>query len=59
MNAREGMQRLRDERRAYNLCSGCGAKLEKEYPRRNCPECLARYRIRDAKKRAKRKAERQ
>ena len=59
MNAREGMQRLRDERRAYRLCAGCGIKLENESAYRNCPECRKRNAAYSRKYEAKRKAEKQ
>ena len=57
MNAREGMQRLRDERRAYGLCVCCGIMLEKGYAFKRCPECLAIGRKYRARSDAKRKAE--
>lgn len=38
MNARDGMRRLRAERREYGLCIVCGARLESGYALRTCPE---------------------
>lgn len=45
MNARDGMRRLRDERKLYGLCVRCGKKLENGYKLRNCHECLATQRM--------------
>lgn len=55
MNARDGMQRLRNERRAYGLCVGCGKRLEKGYGLKNCPECLAREAVYNKRRAARRK----
>lgn len=57
MNAREGMQRLRAERRIYGMCQRCGVRLEKGWPHLHCPECLEKcremYHRRKAKEREK------
>lgn len=39
MNARDGMKRLRNERRAAGLCTGCGLAPSEE-GRTRCRECL-------------------
>lgn len=44
MNARDGMRRLRAERKAMGLCGGCGAKLPEGYRWRMCDYCLAQKR---------------
>jgi hypothetical protein len=44
MNARDGMRRLREERRKYHLCLKCGCRLGKDYKRKTCPKCLDRAR---------------
>lgn len=41
MNARDGMQRLRDERRARGICTMCGL-VKPEPGLKNCRECLDR-----------------
>lgn len=44
MNARDGMRRLREERRKYHMCIKCGCRLEQNYKRKTCPRCLERER---------------
>lgn len=39
MNARDGMRRLRVERRAYGLCLVCGKRLESGYVLKTCQYC--------------------
>ena len=41
MTPKEGMQRLRAERRKYGLCRVCGAKLPDGFTRVGCDMCLA------------------
>lgn len=45
MNSRDGMRRLRAERRMYGLCMRCGARLESGYMLRTCPKCLELQRM--------------
>lgn len=42
MKPREGMARLRAERKQYGLCTRCGMLLPKGYGKFNCPACLKR-----------------
>lgn len=42
MNARDGMRRIREERRRYHLCIRCGKRLPREYKRKTCTKCLKR-----------------
>lgn len=51
MNARNGMRRLRAERRAYGLCIVCGQKLEKDSEFLTCTYCRAQLRAYERKKR--------
>lgn len=45
MNARDGMRRLRAERRMYGMCARCGARLESGYTLRTCQKCLELQRM--------------
>ena len=56
MNARDGMRRLRDERRMYGMCVRCGARLESGYMLRTCPKCLELQRMKQKILRDKRKS---
>ena len=49
MNARDGMRRLRAERRAYGLCIRCGMRLPKNYSYRTCSRCRYKESSRTAK----------
>lgn len=50
MNARDGMRRLRAERRARGLCLVCGQKLGKDSKFLRCPYCLAQLRAYEQKR---------
>lgn len=50
MKPREGMARLRAERKQYGLCTRCGVTLPKGYGRFNCPACLKRVQELSAKR---------
>lgn len=50
MNPRDGMRRLRAERRAMGLCISCGQKLEKGSRFMRCPYCLAQLRAYEQKR---------
>ena len=54
MTPKEGMQRLRAERRKYGLCRTCGTKLPEGSKHVRCDMCLAQemaYRKRRREKR--------
>lgn len=50
MNPRDGMRRLRAERRAMGLCISCGQKLGKGSRFMRCPYCLAQLRAYEQKR---------
>lgn len=56
MNARDGMRRLRAERRMYGMCMRCGERLESGYMLRTCPKCLELQRMKQKISRYKRKS---
>lgn len=51
MNARDGMRRLRAERRAYGLCIMCGNKLEDGTRFLRCAYCREQLRAYERKRR--------
>lgn len=51
MNARDGMRRLRAERREYGLCRVCGVRLESGYALRTCAACRESINARDRERR--------
>lgn len=51
LNPRDGMRRLRAERRAGELCVVCGEKLGKDTRFLRCPYCLAQLREYERKRR--------
>lgn len=59
MNARDGMRRLRAERREYGLCRVCGARLESGYVRRTCPDCLKAINARARERRREKRESKQ
>lgn len=48
MTAKDGMQRLRDERRAHGVCTICGL-AKPERGRKNCRACLDQVKVWNAK----------
>lgn len=53
MNARDGMKRLREERRMYHMCIRCGKMLPKDHTFRTCFNCRLRERKRAQQHRTK------